>query len=205
MSRISSSMITEGRGGLTMTRPVSWWPRRFRDPTCAAARRVRRGAGWRRCAMAKRPRCAECRRRYTPAATPGDRQRTCGPECRLARRRRWRGRGDHAILRAAEASAAGRAPGGAGSGGGWVRMSRAGFGGDPSRVTGQSASDRGGSGAAALMRARTDQGNVVQEPSNTSGEHSGTGIGRGSLDAQRDKLRASCKLNDIDRVNRHRG
>lgn len=38
--------------------------------------------------MAQRPRCTECRKRFTPAVTTGDRQKTCGRECRLARRRR---------------------------------------------------------------------------------------------------------------------
>lgn len=55
--------------------------------------------------MAKRPRCAECRRRYTPAATTSDRQKTCGPACRLVRRRkqaRARRRRDPEGYRAAE-------------------------------------------------------------------------------------------------------
>ncbi len=38
--------------------------------------------------MAQRPRCTECRKRFTPAVTTGDRQKACGPECRLARRRK---------------------------------------------------------------------------------------------------------------------
>jgi len=38
--------------------------------------------------MAKRPRCTECRKRFTPAATTGPRQKACGPACRLARRRK---------------------------------------------------------------------------------------------------------------------
>jgi hypothetical protein len=55
--------------------------------------------------MAKRPRCTECRRRYTPAATTSDRQKTCGPACRLVRRRkqaRARRRRDPEGYRAAE-------------------------------------------------------------------------------------------------------
>jgi Resolvase, N terminal domain len=80
-------------------------------------------------------------------------------------------------------------------------MSRAGFGGDPTRVTGQSASDRGGSGAAALMRARTDQGNVVQGAVGyvrvSTLEQASEGV---SLDAQRDKLRASCEFNGIESI-----
>lgn len=38
--------------------------------------------------MAKQPRCTECRKRFTAAATTGARQKTCGPGCRLARRRK---------------------------------------------------------------------------------------------------------------------
>jgi hypothetical protein len=55
--------------------------------------------------MAQRPRCTECRKRFTPALTTGDRQKTCGPECRLARRRkqsRARRRRDDDDYRAAE-------------------------------------------------------------------------------------------------------
>ena len=55
--------------------------------------------------MAQRPRCTECRKRFTPAMTTGDRQKTCGRECRLARRRkqsRTRRRRDDDGHRAAE-------------------------------------------------------------------------------------------------------
>lgn len=38
--------------------------------------------------MATRCRCTECRKRFVPAATTGERQRTCSPECRLTRRRK---------------------------------------------------------------------------------------------------------------------
>lgn len=38
--------------------------------------------------MAKRSRCLECRKRFTPAATTAHRQKTCGLTCRLARQRR---------------------------------------------------------------------------------------------------------------------
>jgi hypothetical protein len=55
--------------------------------------------------MAQRPRCTECRKRFTPEVTTGDRQKACGPECRLARRRkqsRARRRRDDDGYRAAE-------------------------------------------------------------------------------------------------------
>ena len=35
-----------------------------------------------------RCRCTECRKRFVTAKTTGKRQRTCSPECRLARRRK---------------------------------------------------------------------------------------------------------------------
>lgn len=38
--------------------------------------------------MAKRRRCTECRRWFSPAATTDERQKTCGPECRRSRRRK---------------------------------------------------------------------------------------------------------------------
>ncbi len=38
--------------------------------------------------MTKRRRCTECRQWFTPAVTTGRRQKTCGPGCRLARRRK---------------------------------------------------------------------------------------------------------------------
>lgn len=173
-----------------------------------APRRGSEMAGWRRCAMAKRPRCAEFRRRYTPAATPGDRQRTCGPECRLARRRRRRGRGVHAILRATEPQKRarqdvhreGRDPAVDGSGchAPASAVIPAALQDHVRRIVAEAAR------RLSCEHAQTRE-TSSREPSNTSGEHSGTGIGRGSLDAQRDKLRASCKLNDIDRVNRHCG
>lgn len=38
--------------------------------------------------MTKRRRCTECRKWFIPAVTTGERQKTCGPPCRLARRRK---------------------------------------------------------------------------------------------------------------------
>ena len=38
--------------------------------------------------MARRRRCTECRQWFMPTVTTGERQKSCGPECRRARRRK---------------------------------------------------------------------------------------------------------------------